>query len=391
MPLTGSPRFEDIAVHVGREAARLLIADVDVVDESGTVVSRSASPRANAGRSAREVLRVPIELDSQRGVVVVFGCGGRSPVPQNVARALIDLMVTQAVGSTSKSDYRELRDKFILDLVTGVLTDDEEIARDAQILEMDLTPPRAVILIDASSYILESMPYESNQLSHRIARRRAATAISVIASFFKLPNHAICGYIGNGEVAVLKAASTQDLAPWTNGDSDRGDQTASWANLAALKRAAAALQARLHHDLGCDIHVAIGRYHAGMRGLSSSYHDAALALALGSRLHSAEDVHCLDSLGIAAFVGVSDSRTKSELAAHLLAPIAQEPDLVRTLEAYFEHDCSPTATSAELGIHRNTLGYRLDRVTHLVGLNVRNFDQAVQLRAAMVLSSLNNV
>jgi carbohydrate diacid regulator len=99
-------------------------------------------------------------------------------------------------------------------------------------------------------------------------------------------------------------------------------------------------------------------------------------------------VHCLDSLGVAAFVGVSDPQTKLDLAEHLLRPLDGEPELSRTLAAFFEADCCPSATAAQLEIHRNTLAYRLDRIARLVNLNPRQFDDAVQLRIALLVRSV---
>jgi sugar diacid utilization regulator len=44
-------------------------------------------------------------------------------------------------------------------------------------------------------------------------------------------------------------------------------------------------------------------------------------------------------------------------------------DLVGTLEAWFEHDCSASATAAAIYAHRHTVSYRLERVRELTGLN----------------------
>ena len=43
-----------------------------------------------------------------------------------------------------------------------------------------------------------------------------------------------------------------------------------------------------------------------------------------------------------------------------------------------------------LSIHRNTLSYRLDKIASLTGLDPRRFDDAVQIRLAVVLRSLRN-
>jgi carbohydrate diacid regulator len=93
-------------------------------------------------------------------------------------------------------------------------------------------------------------------------------------------------------------------------------------------------------------------------------------------------------LGIAAFIGVSDEQTKIELATHLLSPLDHEPELLATLNTFFATDCYPSSTASQLSIHRNTLSYRLDKITSLTGLDPRRFDDAVQIRLALLLRSL---
>jgi sugar diacid utilization regulator len=57
-----------------------------------------------------------------------------------------------------------------------------------------------------------------------------------------------------------------------------------------------------------------------------------------------------------------------------IAPLARYDeqygsDLVATLAAWFEHDCSTVATAAAIFVHRHTVAYRLDRVKELTGLD----------------------
>jgi carbohydrate diacid regulator len=204
-----------------------------------------------------------------------------------------------------------------------------------------------------------------------------------------LPSDTICAYIGEGEVAVLKASNRSALIEWV--DAEHGGPegaSPSWANLTALKRAGVGLLTRLRSDTRADVSLGIGRYHPGIPGLARSYADARAALSLGRRFHGHNRVHCLDGLGIASFVGVSDERTKIDLARYLLSPLDHEPDFLRTLETFFAHDCSPSATAGALNIHRNTLAYRLDKITSLTGLDPRCFDDAVQIRLSLLLRSL---
>ncbi len=167
------------------------------------------------------------------------------------------------------------------------------------------------------------------------AQRQAQSVISSVVSFFHLPNDTICAYLGEGEVAVLKASNTRNLATWVGSGEQLEDINVSWANLGALKRAGEALLARLRHDTSAPISIGIGRYHPGIDGLALSYQDAKAALSLGRRFHGQNRVHCLDGLGIAAFVGVPDEQTKLDLAQHLLSPLDRDSEMLATLRAFF--------------------------------------------------------
>jgi len=392
--------FGRVATVVSDRTAELLGAQVAVVDHNGVVVASNIPGAVGAALDmqyfAREpaVLRLPIRLEAQNGEVVVRVPENGEPISPRLTQVLVDLIVNQTAVLARLPNQHELKNKFIHDLLRGPGADEADILREATILGMDLTRPRAVILIDASAYILQPDQRrveagDGGQQSDPRAYRRAQLVIASVVGFFNLPDDTICAYIGDGEVAVLKASSTQDLAAWTDGTDSLVGSSASWANLAALKRAGAALRARLEHEAGAAIGIGIGRYHPGVQELARSYQDARAALSLGRRFHGPSGVHCLDSLGLAAFVGVSDERTKVELATHLLSPLDQEPDLLATLAAFFAANCAPSLTAHHLAIHRNTLSYRLDKITSLTGLDPRRFDDGVQIRVALLLRSLS--
>ena len=47
---------------------------------------------------------------------------------------------------------------------------------------------------------------------------------------------------------------------------------------------------------------------------------------------------------------------------------------------FFRKDLNLSDTARQLYIHRNTLVYRLDKVQRQIGLNLRNFDDAVTFK-----------
>lgn len=121
----------------------------------------------------------------------------------------------------------------------------------------------------------------------------------------------------------------------------------------------------------------------GAVGLSSYFREPA---ALGQALEEAALVLEVARLGgTANDVGDGTYRLLFRvLASHpeevrafyddTIAPLARYDeqygsDLVGTLAAWFEHDCSTVATAAAIYVHRHTVAYRLERVRDLSGLD----------------------
>ena len=394
--LTTTAQFERVTKIVAERVSQLLCAAVFVIDKQMIAIA-SSDPKlvgfsfnSICGKLALNYLRIPLPLDTQVCEVIIGKPLNGEEISFRLAQVIVELVVNQTAVIDALPNQHQLKNKFIYDLLYGLIDNEATVLRYSKLLGLNLTPPRAVILIDAADYILGnviSQKFEQETLETQV-RRRTTLVIGSVVSFFHLPNDTICAYLGDGEVAVLKASDTKNLGSWAN----RGDVpeqcSSSWANLTALKRAAGALLTRLRGDTNASISIGIGRYHPGIRGLAQSYQDARAALSLGCRFHNRNQVHCLDQLGIAAFIGVADEQTKIELATYLLSPLNHEPELLITLDAFFAQDCCPSSTASRLSIHRNTLSYRLDKITSLTGLDPRCFDDAVQIRLALLMRRL---
>ncbi len=380
--------YEQLANAVTSRTAELLQTIVAVTDEQDRIIAGSdartigLSSRAIGAPLDHAYLRVPLRLAARVGELIVAQPRHDEGLSPRLAQIIVDLIVSQTLGTNHAPNHQTLKNEFVHNVLHGLVTDEAPILRQAKLLGLDLVPPRAVILIDAADFILAAEGAE--------IERRARIVIRSIVSFFTLPSDTICAYLGDGAVAVLKASNTRNLAIWTDDGAGQEGGTSSWADLGALRRASEALLVRLRLDTGAAISIGIGRYHPGLHGLPHSYQDARAALSLGHSLQGANGVYGLDRLGIAAFVGLVDESTKVDLAQHLLSPLDHEPELLATLDAFFAENCVPSTTARRLAIHRNTLGYRLDKIASLSGLDPRRFDDALQVRLALVLRQLHS-
>lgn len=393
--LNVSARFAQIATAITRKISDLLCAPVVVINAKGIIITGSDPHQVskpfqwNEHKSAiAPILHIPLHYESEIGEVIIGESTNRETVSPRIVQALVELVIHQTTTQIQAFSKLELKNQLIYDLLLNRVRDEVVILEQAKHLGIDLSPPRAVILIDAADFILKNGSAISEEIIKADQQQRSKTIISSIVNFFHLPSDAICANLGQGRIAVLKASDTKNLDHWADGTDLLGGASSSWANLAALRRAADALLQRLSSDTDTAINIGIGRYHPGIRGLAQSYEDARAAISLGSRFKGHNRVHCLGELGIAAFVGVSDESTKVDLAKYLLSPLDHEPELLTTLDMFFNENCCPSSTAKRLSIHRNTLGYRLDKIMSLTGLDPRKFDDATQMWLSLLLRSL---
>jgi len=381
-------QFDLFAEAVTAKVYELLDTAVLAADKDGRVIAASQSKWDNLPLNTVDeqlsvpFIQMPLCLDSEVGQLRIYQ-EAQDETAILLTKKIVRLAIDQILLVEQLPNYHKLKDKFLYNLLYGLISDASIIELYAQQLDLDLTFPRAVILVDASHYVMDSRSHQRYAAGNLQIERRVNSVIHCIVDFFSLPDDTICAYIGQGEIAILKATDTKNLVNWA--ENQGHSPTPSWANLTALKRASEVLLSVLSDTLHTTFTISIGRHHPGITGLSRSYQDARAALSLGLRFYGANCVHCLDSLGIAAFAGISDERIKSELATHILSPLDHESELIETLHAFFDNNCSPSVASASLSIHRNTLNYRLEKITSLIGLDPRQFDDALQIRLALLL------
>ena len=65
---------------------------------------------------------------------------------------------------------------------------------------------------------------------------------------------------------------------------------------------------------------------------------------------------------------------------------ALDNEMRNTIKALFNNQLNLVETAKELYIHRNTLIYRIDKFQKITGLDLRNFDDAIICKVAMILA-----
>ncbi|MDP9365697.1 MAG: helix-turn-helix domain-containing protein, partial [Chloroflexota bacterium] len=133
----------------------------------------------------------------------------------------------------------------------------------------------------------------------------------------------------------------------------------------------------------------MGTPRAGLQGIRRSHQEARQALALGRRLHGPGHLTRFDDLGVYRLIFAAEGLPElrglhEETLGPLLAYDRQNnAELIRTLDALFAARGSPKEAAALLGVHRNTVLYRLDRVREITGYDLDDANLRLRLQLAL--------
>lgn len=139
---------------------------------------------------------------------------------------------------------------------------------------------------------------------------------------------------------------------------------------------------------GITAHVGVGEAGAGVAALAESYADAVAAVRLGAG-GSAIEIHEIADLRVAQVLDSVSNQARERFTRSQLAQLSSENDfasLRATLVAWCESGCNLVATAQRLEIHRNTVIYRLDKISRLTGRDVREPRTAVALYLACLMA-----
>jgi purine catabolism regulator len=161
------------------------------------------------------------------------------------------------------------------------------------------------------------------------------------------------------------------------------------ADVNAAVRFAENLRDYLNGPVGVSVSIGLGSYHPGIAGLRVAYHEAEQAYQIGREFFGLGQVTAYGDLGVYRLLYAF--RESNELAAFCEETLASLTEydlkngasLVDTLEVYFRCDASLRLAAEALYLHRNSLAYRLRRISEITGLNLDSLEDRFRLQLAL--------
>jgi carbohydrate diacid regulator len=363
---------QQIADKIRAKVSALVSQELRVLDAGGHTLS--ATPALSA--DAIDLTKTPWAIPFSYGGNVVGYIVLATEMPNHgeiapLIRSIAELVMHQSIVLEQIPRQDERLDKFIYDLLNQPQPDWPLLAAEARLFDIELDRPRIAIVIDIDDPTLVSR-FQDPSGDREIRLTRYKFGITrALDSFYTSSRENIVSYLGGTSFCILKDLLTDDDAELTT-------------NLESFKKSLGAIYSILKSELKLPTTMGVGNYHPGLEGLRISYHEAGSAIELGAQTWDQDRIYHIDDFGVVAplLSGVDESNIY--FSRELLERLGENHEIIQTLEAFFAFDMSLTRTADKLKIHRNTLVYRLDRITETLGLDPRVFDDAVQIKLAIL-------
>ena len=251
-----------------------------------------------------------------------------------------------------------LREELVMNLIQAE-ENTPALTEWAQRLGIDLNQPRvvAIVEVDSGQLGVDSAMAELQQLQNALTTPERNNLVAIVSLT---------------EMVVLKPA-LNSFGRW-----DAEDHRKRVEQLITRMKEYGQLRFR----------VSLGNYFTGPGSIARSYRTAKTTMVVGKQRMPESRCYFYQDLMLPVLL---DSLRGDWQANELARPLARLKTmdnnglLRRTLAAWFRHNVQPLATSKALFIHRNTLEYRLNRISELTGLDLGNFDDRLLLYVALQL------
>ena len=254
--------------------------------------------------------------------------------------------------NSAKAYYEEKHDKgsFIKNIISdNILISD--IYMRAKELHVAAEVPRAVFVI------------------RPVDERAEAVSVDVIQNLFPDRQNDFVLSVGENDVALIHQMNEGNSAK-------------------EVEKIALAIVEELCGDSEEHVFVGIGTLAMHLRDLAKSYKEAQIAIEVGKVFDTERYIINYENLGIGRLIYQLPTTLCEMFLQEVFKknPIdALDQETLFTIYKFFENNLNVSETARKLFVHRNTLVYRLEKIKKLTGLDLREFDDAITFKVALMV------
>lgn len=146
--------------------------------------------------------------------------------------------------------------------------------------------------------------------------------------------------------------------------------------------------AMMNAEAMLNVRVAFGTIVQELKDVSKSYKEAKLALDVGKIFYAEKNVVAYSTLGIGRLIyqlPINLCRIFIEEIFGDNVPLDFDDETLTTINKFFDNNLNVSETSRQLFVHRNTLVYRIEKIQKTTGLDLRNFEDALTFKIALMV------
>ena len=330
---------------------------VGIADQQGSIIScteikligdniESASAFFSSGRESGEFGGYYFRLlkGYENGIEYAIFCAGHGELAETVCS------LTSVAIANSKSIYDEKHDKaaFIKRVIlSNILTGDIYIQSREMHFQNDAK--RVVYLI-------------------RLTERQDAQVVELLCRLFPDRQRDFAITINEDEVVLVKELKTGDAKE--------------------VQRIGKMIDSAIGEELSINHIIGMGTVAGQLKDIARSFKEAQMAVDIGQVFNSDTTVMSFENLGIGRLI----YQLPTPLCEMFLSEVFKkgsidvlDEETLFTIQKFFENNLNVSETSRKLFVHRNTLVYRLEKIKKLTGLDLREFDDAIVLKTALMV------
>lgn len=372
-----------LAQEIVTRTMRIIPFNVNVMDANGVILASGNADRVgelHAGALLALAKKLTVEIDAaaarklhgaQPGTNLPLSVGGQvcgavglSGAPDQVrqfgelVRLTAEMILEQAALASELQDNSRYREAFVLNLIRNDGAQRPELEGWARRLGLDLERMQLVFLLelqppDAGASAL----HDIQRLQTRLLARR---------------DDALTATVGPSEMVLLDS--------WE--PARKGYESTPPRRLEALSQL-------VREECELPFTLSMGIALPGLEGAAISYQSARSASRLGRLRAPRQQLFSYYDLALPVLLSGLDSGWQAHQLRMPIARLANDKSramLRATLDTWFAQDENSAATAASLGIHRNTLDYRLRRIGELTGLDLARSEDKLLLYVSALLT-----
>ncbi len=148
------------------------------------------------------------------------------------------------------------------------------------------------------------------------------------------------------------------------------------------------IRSTVNTEAMCSVKIGIGSLVDTVREIAISFKEAKIAIEVSKVFDTEKDIINYENLGIGRIIYQLPTTLCKKFLDEVFKKGSLEQldeDTINTIQKFFENSLNISETARKLFVHRNTLVYRLDKIQKNTGLDLREFDDAIIFKVAMMV------